>query len=146
MSDLSGKEYIVLVQCHIVKEHCSGYLCERALHERTGGFADYPPEKTYRVLMMTCGGCCGRALQRKLMNLIDKAKKYEEITREQIIVQLSSCITRDNHHGPPCPHLDYLKTLIERAGLTYREDTNLSNMSIKRRAEGVYASGENTRS
>ena len=56
MSDLATKEYIVIVQCHIVKEHCSGYLCERALHLRTGGFADYPADKTYRMLMMTCGG------------------------------------------------------------------------------------------
>ena len=139
MSNLSSKDYLVIVQCHIVKEHCAGYLCERALHQRTGGFAEYPTEKAYRMLMMTCGGCCGRALQRKLMNLIVKAKQCEAIEKERILVHFSSCITRDNHHGPICPHLDYLKTLVERAGLEYREDTNLSKLSEQRREDGIYA-------
>jgi predicted metal-binding protein len=140
MSDIAVKEYIVIVQCHIVKEHCAGYLCERALHQRTGGFADYPADKAYRMLMMTCGGCCGRALQRKLMNLITKAKQREGIEKEQIIVQFSSCITLDSHHGPVCPHFDYLKTLVERAGLEYREDTNISATAEQRRKDGIYQS------
>jgi predicted metal-binding protein len=60
--DLSQKEYLVIVQCDIVKERCPGFLCEKAWHERTGGFADYPADKAYRVVHLTCGGCCGRAL------------------------------------------------------------------------------------
>jgi hypothetical protein len=39
--DLNQKDYLVIVQCHIVKERCPGYLCEKAFYERTGGFADY---------------------------------------------------------------------------------------------------------
>ena len=138
MIDLREKDYVVIVQCHIVKERCSGYNCERAFHERTGGFAAYPKDKTYRMLNMTCGGCCGRAVQRKLGNLIRRIKKEEDIGKERIIVQLSSCITKDNFHAPPCPHLDYLKSLIARLGLDVCEDTIIYEKSEKRRNEGRY--------
>ena len=104
--DLSQKEYIVILQCHIVKERCPGYQCERAFHERTGGFADYPRDKSYRTLGMTCGGCCGRATHRKLTRLLRTIAKKEGIGKDGIVVQLSSCMTNDNYHAPPCPHPD----------------------------------------
>ena len=63
---MEEKEYLVIVQCHLVMQRCSGYFCEKAFSERLGGFADYPSDKRYRTLYMTCGGCCGRALHRKL--------------------------------------------------------------------------------
>jgi predicted metal-binding protein len=138
MIDLREKDYVVIVQCHIVKERCSGYNCELAFHERTGGFAAYPKDKTYRMLNMTCGGCCGRAVQRKLSNLIRRIKKKEDIGKDRIVVQLSSCITKNNFHAPPCPHLDYLKSLIARLGLDVREDTVIDEKSEKRRKEGLY--------
>jgi len=138
MIDLREKDYVVVVQCHIVKERCSGYFCESAFHERTGGFADYPKDKAYRTLTLTCGGCCGRALQRKLALLLAKIKQREGKERDRIVVQLSSCITKDNHHAPPCPHLDYLRTLIARLGLDVREDTRISSLAEKRRQEGIY--------
>jgi len=138
MIDLRSKDYVVIVQCHIVKERCSGYNCERAFHERIGGFAAYPKDKTYRMLNMTCGGCCGRAVQRKLSNLTRRIKKQEDIGKDRIVVQLSSCITKDNFHAPPCPHLDYLKGLIARLGLDVREDTVIDEKSEKRRKEGLY--------
>ena len=126
MTDLDNKDYIVVVQCDLVKQRCSGYFCEKAFHERTGGFAEYPADKAFRTLYLTCGGCCGRAVQRKLSHLVRKLKKQENIEKDRIVVQLSSCITNDNYHGPPCPHLDYLKTLIGRLGLDIREGTEIS--------------------
>ena len=138
--DLMQKEYVVILQCHIVKERCPGYQCEQAFHERTGGFAAYPMDKTYRTLYLTCGGCCGRALHRKLSNLTRGIKKKEGIDKSHIVIQLSSCITKDNFHAPPCPHLDYLKTLITKLGLDVREDTHISETSEKRRRDGVYGS------
>jgi len=140
MIDLAGKDYVVIVQCDIVKEYCSGYPCEKAFHERTGGFAAYPKDKRYRLLYLTCGGCCGRALHRKLAHLLRKGGKREGLTKERIVVQLSSCITRDNYHAPPCPHLDYLKALIAKLGLDVREDTAISQKAEKRRQEGIYQS------
>ena len=121
-------------------ERCSGYFCEKAFTERTGGFSDYPPDRDYRVLYLTCGGCCGRALHRKLSHLVHTIEKKEGIDKDMIIVQLASCITRDNYHGPVCPHIDYLKELIGKLGLEVREDTTISELSEKRRKEGVYSS------
>jgi predicted metal-binding protein len=119
MIDLKDKDYVAIVQCHIVKERCSGYNCELAFNERIGGFSVYPKDKTYRVLNLTCGGCCGRAVHRKLSNLIRRIKKQEGISKDRIVVQLSSCITKDSFHSSPCPHLDYLKGLIAKLGRLY---------------------------
>ena len=138
MRNVKDKDYIVVVQCHIVKERCSGYNCEKAFHERTGGFAGYPKDKAYRMLNLTCGGCCGRAVHRKLSNLVRRIKKAEGITKDRIIVHLSACITKDNFHAPPCPHLDYLKTLIAKLGLDIREDTYIDEKSEMRRKAGLY--------
>ncbi len=136
--DLTQKQYIVVLQCHIVKERCPGYNCEKALHERTGGFADYPRDKAYRYLSLTCGGCCGRATHRKLALLVKALAKKEGIAKEGIVVQLSSCITNDNYHAPPCPHLAYLKLLIERIGLDVREGTYIYDKSEHRRQGGTW--------
>jgi predicted metal-binding protein len=98
---MSDKEYIVVVQCDIVKERCSGYYCEKAYNERIGGFSHY--------------------------------------SKEKIVVHLSSCITKNNYHGLPCPHIDYMKTLIgKKLGLDICEDTSISPTSEKRRKEGIY--------
>ena len=138
MVDLNNKEYMVVLQCDIVKQRCPGYYCEKAFHERTGGFAAYPKGKTCRVIYMTCSGCCGRAVHRKLTLLKRKLKKKEQIEKDKIVVQLSSCMTKDNYHAPPCPHLDYIKELISRIGIDVMEDTVISETSEKRREEGVY--------
>ena len=140
MSDFDNKSYIVVVQCHIVMERCSGFFCERAFNGRTGGFEALPKDSQTRIAYLTCGGCCGRALQRKLVNLVEKAGKKDGIAKESILVKLASCVTRDNHHGPPCPHLDYLKTLISRLGLDVSMDTHLSAKATRLRSEGVYKS------
>ena len=139
MIDLKDKDYVAIVQCHIVKERCSGYNCELAFNKRTGGFSVYPGDKKYRVLNLTCGGCCGRAVHRKLSNLIRRIKKQEGIAKDRIVVQLSSCITKDNFHSSPCPYLDYLKGLIAKLGLDMREDTFVNDMSEKRRIAGLYS-------
>lgn len=135
---MGDKVYLVIVQCHLVMQRCSGYFCEKALHERSGGFAGYAPDEPLRTLFMTCGGCCGRALHRKLGNLVQKIHAKEGIGKDKIAVHLSTCITKDNYHGPPCPHLAYLKTLVARLGLDVREDTHVSKRAEQRRAEGVY--------
>jgi predicted metal-binding protein len=139
MIDTKNKDYIVIVQCHIVKERCPGYLCEKAFHERSGGFSIYPKDKKYRMLNMTCGGCCGRAIHRKLSSLTRRIKKKEGIDKDKIVVQLSSCITKDNFHASPCPHLDYIKGLIKKLELDMCEDTVISEKSALRRESGIYS-------
>ncbi|HJO96016.1 MAG TPA: CGGC domain-containing protein [Victivallales bacterium] len=136
---MKDKDYIVVVQCHIVKERCSGYLCERAFFHRTGLFEDYPEGKPVRFLSLTCGGCCGRALHRKLSNLIKKIKMKEKISKDRIGVHLSSCISFESYHGPECPHKEYLKEMIVvKSGLELIEGSNISKLTEKRRVEGIY--------
>ena len=112
----------------------------RASVHRSDGFSEYPTEKTYRTLYMTCGGCCGRAVQRKLTHLVRLLGKSESMEKGRIVVQLASCITRDNVHGPPCPNLQLIKTVIERAGLDYRCDTRISQNAETKRTKGIYSS------
>jgi len=135
------KTYIVVVQCDLVMERCSGYFCEKAFHERTGGFAGYAADKEIRTLYMTCGGCCGRGLHRKLGNLVQKIKAKEGVGKEQLAVHLATCITKESYHGPACPHLDYLKALVAKLGLDVHEDTHISKRAEQRRAEGIYGEG-----
>ncbi len=138
MTDLAEKDYLVIVQCDIVKQRCPGYLCERNVHERTGAFAAYPADKPVRMINMTCSGCCGRALHRKLSLLARRLEKKEGIGRDRLIVQLASCITRENYHAPPCPHKDYLTSLIDRLGIDSREDTVMDETAEARRTEGLW--------
>jgi predicted metal-binding protein len=135
---LQNKDYIAVVQCDITRQRCSGYFCEKAFHERSGGFAAYPKDRPYRVLYMTCGGCCGKGVQRRLTHLARQLQKREGIGRDRIVVQLASCITKDNYHSPRCQFADYMKGLMARAGLACREDTHISPTAEKRRAAGVY--------
>ena len=130
-------EYIIVVQCHITKQRCSGYLCEKAFTHRTGGFAEYPADKSYRIVYLDCGGCCGKATLRKLSNLTRLASK-DGIAKDRIVVQLSSCITKDNYHSPRCPHAEYIRELVARAGLDCREDTVISDKAEQRRRDGTY--------
>jgi len=138
MIDINNKDYIVIVQCHIVKERCPGYLCEKSYNERAGGFSIYDKDKKYRIMNMTCGGCCGRAIHRKLSSFTRKIKKDEGIEKSKIVVQLSSCMTQDNFHASPCPHLDYIKGLIKKLDLDIVENTVIDDKSEKRRKEGLY--------
>ena len=97
-------------------------------------------DKAFRILTMTCGGCCGRAVHRKLTNFLRTIKKKEGIEKDRVVVELSSCMTNDNFHAPPCPHLDYIKTLLGRIGLEYRQETVIDEKSRQRRQAGVYRS------
>jgi predicted metal-binding protein len=138
MVDVGKKDYIVVVQCDIVREHCSGVLCEKAFHDRTGSFAAYPKDKAYRTLYITCGGCCGRATHRLLGQLKRKLKKADNIDADRIVVHLSSCVAFESFHAPECPHLDYLRKLIARQGLDVIDGTRTSTKAEERRKAGVY--------
>jgi predicted metal-binding protein len=130
--------YLVVVQCERrVNTVCAGYQCEWAFWARRDAFAEYPPEGV-RYLSMSCGGCPGRALTRKLVNLKSGLKKRENRGTEGVRVHLSTCITRSSHHGPACPHLALLKQQIDLAGLPWVEDSRISPTAERRRAEGLY--------
>ena len=129
---------VAIVQCHLVQQRCPGYFCERAFANRTGGFEGLELAPDARKVSFSCGGCCGRALHRKLALLKKEALEHDQIKPAEILVKLSTCITKDNYHGPPCPHLDYLHTLIKKVGLACSNDTHLSKRAVEKRATGTY--------
>lgn len=131
--------YIVTVQCdRRTNQVCAGYQCEWAFTTRRDAFAGYPAGENVRYLPMSCGGCPGRSLERKLMNLKKGLKKRENRGLEGVRVHLATCITRNSRHGAKCPHLAALKQQIEIAGLPWVEDSRISPLAEKRRAEGLY--------
>ncbi len=136
--DFDKVKYIIVIQCHIVKQRCSGYLCEYAFYNRTGGFSDYPKEKEIRYLSMTCGGCCGRAVHRKLNNFLRMSRKKEKISKDEIVVHFSSCISFESYHGNPCPFKRYMEKLVQRLGLKYVHGTRINKLTEERRKQGVY--------
>jgi len=138
--NIEDKEYVLVIQCHIVKESCSGYYCEKYFHERGGGFVDFRKGTPVRVLYTTCGGCCGRGVHRRVNNLLKNIKKAEKISKNKIVVKLSSCITKENYHGPACPHLEYLQDVIGKLGVDVSLDTVINETSEKLRKKGVYKS------
>ena len=135
------KDFIVAVQCRqVVGDTCAGFLCEHAFNARIDAFAPYPADRHIRFLSIDCGGCPGRATLRKLINLKNNLKKRESVLPDRVVVHFSSCITRTNHHGPRCPHIDYIKNQVREAGFgECVEDTRLSAKAEKRRAEGLYS-------
>ena len=130
---MKDPKYIIVLQCNIVKERCSGFYCENAFSNREDGFKDYSDDKNIRYISMTCGGCCGRATLRKLTNLLKPLKKHAHIKRDEVVLHFSSCICKENFHGPVCPHYDYLKEIVGRKKLVWKEGTRFSKLSEKRR-------------
>ncbi len=115
-------------------------LCEKALHERTGGFSGYPADRTYRTIYLTCGGCCGPRGPPQARPSRPPAQETREHRPFRGRSPLASCITKDNYHGPRGPHFDYLKDMIGRLGLDLREDTSISVKSEAKREAGIYKS------
>jgi predicted metal-binding protein len=126
-------KYIIILQCHIVKERCSGFLCEKAYYNRKDLFAAYKSEENLRMISFTCGGCCGRATLRKLENFLKCLNKSTDIKSSEIRLHFSSCICKESYHGSVCPHFDYLKTLVERKNIKYIEGTTISQKAALRR-------------
>ena len=130
--------YIITLQCHVATQRCSGLGCENAFWTRTDGFAGYPADQTIRYMSTTCSGCPGRSVQRKLSNFLKRLRAKTDIRPDQVVLQFASCVCKDNFHGPPCPHYDYMKTIVERCGLRWAEGTVISKKAESRRKNGKW--------
>ncbi|OQY02418.1 MAG: hypothetical protein B6I26_00850 [Desulfobacteraceae bacterium 4572_130] len=133
------KKYIIVIQCHIVKEYCSGFLCEHTFNKRVDCFSCYDSNNNLRFLSITCGGCCGRSTLRKLQDFISQAEAREKIIKNEIVVHLSSCVSFESFHGPECPHKEYISKIItEKAGLDLVYGSRLSPITEARRKKNIY--------
>jgi predicted metal-binding protein len=128
---------VAVVQCAVAQERCAGVHCALAFHRREHHFAGYGPDIIY--MSMSCGGCPGRRVSRLAANLKNMLGKGAGIEPSEIVVHLAACVVTDNGHYPPCPHLDYIKTILARKGLRVVEGTYVSATAEKRRQSGHYA-------
>ena len=119
---------VVVIQCHLVMNRCSGYPCMDAFYKREGAFASYEED---------VGGCCGAEVAAKLENLTKHLKRRGE-RKEDVVVHFASCVCSDNYHRPPCPHLDYMRQIAERKGYSVVLGSYISNAAAKKREAGIY--------
>jgi predicted metal-binding protein len=83
---------------------CGGGKCFRALRERRGAFAAYPPSEAVEVVgYATCGGCPGGNVE----------AVPEEMKRNGAeVIHLATCLVVGY---PPCPSLEQFKLYVETA-------------------------------
>ena len=134
----SEPRVIGIIQCDFAKERCSGFACINSFHERIDAFESYPSGNGMMAVPFNCGGCPGRRIGRSVENLLRRAKKKAGVERDEVVIHLSSCMVTDNAHYPPCPHLGYIRKILERKGVKVREGSYRSNTAERRRGEGEY--------
>lgn len=134
-----SQQYVLIIQCELAHNRCSGYACSNAFYNKTGMFESY--EGDTRYISFTCGGCCGKGVSAKLEHFARRVKKAEEVGKEDVKIHLASCIVTDNHHYDRCPHVDYIKDIIHKKGYkNIVEGSYISKNAKKKREEGIYNS------
>lgn len=132
-------KYVVIIQCDIAHNRCSGFACTQSFYDNSGAFNGYPEGMPY--ISFTCGGCCGKSVAAKLEHFSGKLLKKTELKKEDVAIHLSSCMVTDNHHYNRCPHVDYIKEIIAKKGFTQVvEGTYISKASSHKREKGIYRS------
>lgn len=130
-------KYVVIIQCEIARKRCSGFACTNSFYNRDVFFKDYGD--SVRYISMTCGGCCGAGLASLLEHFSNKIRKKTDVSKDEVVVHLSSCMVTDNYHHDRCPHTDYIKALINKKGYAnIVEGTYLSQGAEKHRENGEY--------
>ncbi|SHK19109.1 Predicted metal-binding protein [Geosporobacter subterraneus DSM 17957] len=130
-------KYVVILQCEIAHNRCSGFACTNSFYNREGAFDHYGKEIKY--LSFTCGGCCGKSVSAKLEHLSNKFKNKTDVKKDEVVIHLASCITTDNYHYDRCPHIDYIKGIIEKRGFKrVVEGSYISKNAAGKREKGIY--------
>lgn len=132
-----SEKYVVMIQCDIAHRRCSGFACTQSFYERQDHFKTYSPQTPY--ISFTCGGCCGKGISAKLEHFLKRARKDLKLKQEDIVIHLSSCMVTDNHHYDRCPHVDYIKGIVEKKGFkNLVEGTCISKNAQRKRESATY--------
>lgn len=130
-------KYVVIIQCDITQRRCSGFACTNSFYNREDAFKDY--DENTRYISFTCGGCCGKGVASKLEHLSKKLYKKNNINKDEVVVHLSSCMVTDNYHTDRCPHVDYIKNIIQKKGYdNVIEGSYISAGAQRKRELGIY--------
>ena len=134
-------KYAVIIQCEIACKRCSGFACTNAFYNKDEVFKDYAADTKY--IAFTCGGCCGKGVASKLEQLSKQMRKKTDTSKDEIAIHLASCMVTDNYHYDRCPHVDYIKAIIEKKGYKHIvEGSYISKGAQKKREAGNYHSYE----
>lgn len=134
-------KYVIIIQCEIAHRRCSGFACTQSFYEKEDTFKNYKDDVKY--ISFTCGGCCGKGIAAKLEHFSKKNKKINNISKDEVVVHLASCMTTDNHHYDRCPHAEYIKNLVLKKGYkNIIEGSYFSKNASKKREKGIYNSYE----
>ncbi len=132
-------KYVVIIQCDVAHNRCSGFSCMKSFYERLNKFKRYGENTRY--ISFTCGGCSGKGVASKLENLNKNLRREEGLTREDVVVHLASCMTNESHHSDRCPHIEFIKDIVARKG--YKdivEGSYISKNAARKRELGIYKS------
>lgn len=131
-------KYVAIIQCDIAKRRCSGFACSNSFYDREGLFTEY--DDGIRYITFTCGGCCGKGVSAKLEHFAKKCNRAG-INKDDVYIHLASCMVTDNHHYDRCPHVDYIKGIVEKKGYkNLIEGSYVSKNATRKREEGIYKS------
>jgi len=135
---MESKKFVVIIQCELAHKKCSGFACTNSFYNRDEMFKGYNDNTRY--ISFTCGGCCGKLVSSKLSHFSKKILKKTDYKKDEVIVHLASCMTSDNYHYDRCPHIDYIKNIIDKRGYQFLEGTYVSNNANIKREKGIYKS------
>ena len=132
-------KYVVIIQCDIAHNRCSGFACTNAFYNKEAVFENY--DDSTRYISFTCGGCCGKSVATKLEHFSKKLKTKNNLEKDEVVVHLSSCMVTDNYHYDRCPNIDYIRAIILKKGYkNIVEGSYISKSAEKKRDEGTYNS------
>lgn len=130
-------KYCIIIQCDIAQKRCSGFACTNSFYNREGKFEGYG--NNIRYISFTCGGCCGKTIASKLEHFSRHLKNKTNISKDEVMVHLSSCMVTDNYHYDRCPHINYIKNILLKKGFkNIVEGSYISKGANKKRSEGIY--------
>ncbi len=92
-----------VIRCQQAEDLCPGTSCFKALTQGKGAFESTGPVQI--IGYVSCGGCPGKraVLRAKVM-----------VERGAEIIVLSSCMSKGNPIGFPCPHFEEIKKAIAK--------------------------------
>lgn len=132
-------KYVLMIQCDIAHRRCSGFACTNAFYGREEMFEGY--EEGVKYISFTCGGCCGKGISAKLEHFAKQSKQHNNLNKNEVVVHLASCMVTDNHHYDRCPHVDYIKNIVEKKGYkNVVEGSYISKNATRKREKGIYTS------
>ncbi len=126
---------VVIIRCDHSSHRCSGLNCTKAFYTKTGKFEGYSPDTMY--MSLTCGGCCGTDVAAMVQHITQRLGRLN-LTKEDVVFHLASCIVTENYHKEPCPFKGRMIKAIKSKGYEVVLGTYISKRAEEKRKLGIY--------